>query len=271
MDVMPDSDLLTPRGLSAFLGLREVSRIVDVGCGNGVFTAHLLSRSSPESLAIGVDLDRGGLVEARTRKDVESVLGDARRIPIRSDFADLVICRRLLLNLSAPIEVLREMVRVAKPGRLVAGIEPDFLSERGFSTLPGELDFLQKLLQLTSAGSDLAFGPKTVALFRRARLEDIGAMVHSPVTLSMDSALPTVHKERSARRLVKLTERWRSELVSRLGVKGYESLKQEAGELDLGRRRQIEAGEYSSVSSFPLWVVKGRKRVKDPQAAPQGA
>ncbi len=165
---MSNIDTLIPPGLVDFLDSEAVARIVDVGCGNGSFTSYLVGQASPASVAIGLDIDAVVLREARLRKDVELIQAVAEQMPIRSDSADLVICRRLLMNLPTPLQAVQEMAQVARPGGLVAALEPDFLAERGFSTVPGEMEFLRKLLLLTSEGSDLGFGPKTVVLFRQA-------------------------------------------------------------------------------------------------------
>ncbi len=259
MNIMRKSDALTPPGLSSFLALSAVSTIVDVGCGSGSFTSYLAAKSSPGSLVLGLDIDPEVLREARLGGGPEWVQADATHLPFIADFSDVVICRRLLMNLPRPIDAVREMVRVVKPGGLVTAIEPDFLGERGFSTVPGEINFLRRILQLTSEGSDLEMGPKTVPLFRQAGLLEINAILHSPVTLNSQEDLPTIHRERSVRRLMELTERWRPEIMGHLGARGYASLRKEAGKLDGKKIQQLEAGEYSSASAFPLWVVKGRK------------
>ncbi len=222
---------------------------------------HILPFESgcPGSLAIGLDVDAAVLREGQNTNDVELVQAVAEQMPIRSDSADLVICRRLLMNLPTPLSAVQEMTRVAKPGGLVAAMEPDFLAERGYSTVPGELEFLRKLLLLTSEDSDLGFGPKTVAVFRQAGLQEIDAFVHSPIVMTVDGNLPTVCRERPGRCLTELVEGWRVVLDSRLGPGEFGSLIEQAKDLDSLRDEQLATGDYCSASSFPLWVVKGRK------------
>ncbi len=256
---MPDIDPMIPPGLVDFLDLGFARRIVDVGCGSGSFTSYLLGQAPPTAVAIGLDINRAVLKEGRSSKDVRLMLAAAEQIPILSDWSDMVICRRLLMNLPKPSAALGEMVRIAKRGGLVAAIEPDFLAERGHSTVPGELEFLQKLLLLTSKGSDLGFGPKCVALFKEVGLSEIEALVHSPVTVSGGDSFPTAHCERSARRLVELVTKWPIELEPRLGKADLDALMKEARDLDRVRDQQVRDAEYASASSFPLWMVRGRK------------
>lgn len=258
---MGDPDLLIPRGLGAFLELGTAATIVDLGCGTGGLTSYLARKSRPGSAAIGLDNDREVLRRARSATGLPVVQANATYLPVRSDYADLVICRRLLMNLPAPLEALREMARVARPGGLVAAMEPDFLAECGYSSVPGELDFLRKLLLSTSGGSDLGLGRKTVSLFQAVGLRDIRPMVHSPV-VAVSGRPTTPGEERRARGLVEAVTEWRTMLANRIGLDGYESMLEEAEGLDRVRERQLATGEYLSATSFPLWIVRGRKSVE---------
>lgn len=144
----------------------------------------------------------------------------------------------------------------------MAAIEPDFLAEHGYSTVPGELDFLRKLLLLTSEGSDLGFGPKCLAFFKYVGLSEIETIVHSPVTMGGGSRFPSAHQEHSAKQLVDIFKGWREELEPRLGEAQYSSIVKEADDLDRVRGQQFMSGEYVSVSSFPIWIVRGRKAME---------
>ncbi len=256
---MADTDSLIPPGLPEYLGLGTMSHIVDVGCGDGSFTSYLVGQARSGSVAIGLDIDSMVLKKSRSMKDVGLILAAAEQIPIQSDWADLVICRRLLMNLPKPSAALGDMSRIARPGGLVAAIEPDFLAERGYSTVPGELEFLRKLLLLTSEGSDLGFGPKCVAMFKEVGLSEIEAFVHSPVTISGGNRFPTAHREYPARRFVELVTSWRMELERRLRQADLDALMKQARDLDRVRDQQVRSGEYASASSFPLWIVRGSK------------
>ncbi len=254
---MREPDPLTPPWMADFLDLKNVSLVLDVGCGDGALTAYLRDASSSHARAIGLDRDPQALSRARSR-NITSVRGDALHLPLRSDSADLVVCRRLLMNLTSPLDAVREMIRVAKRGGQISALEPDFLAEHGYSTVPGELDFLRKLLVLTSEGSVLDFGRRVPALFEQAGLAQIQARVHSPVTVSRGDDPPTIHRDMGGGRLTEAIERWRGVIEPKIGL-DFESLLSEAKALDMVRDQQVAAGEYSSFTSFPLWVVRGRK------------
>jgi ubiquinone/menaquinone biosynthesis C-methylase UbiE len=57
--------------------------------------------------------------------DVEVVCGDARHPGFESGAFDLVHARTLLITVPQPAVVLEKMVRLARPGGWVAGLEPD--------------------------------------------------------------------------------------------------------------------------------------------------
>ncbi len=125
--------------------------------------------------------------------------------------------------------------------------------------MPGELEFLQKLLLLTSQGSDLGFGPKAVALFRRAGLQEIEAFVHSPVVVTAGDETPTFHRERAGRCLAELVEEWRAHFEESLRRDEYELLAKEAAKLDSLRDEQLSRGNYCAATAFPLWIVRGQR------------
>ncbi len=252
-------DFLTPPGLPGFLELGGVRTMVDLGCGACDFTSFLIHHSAPDAIAVGVDVDRRSLRRAMNRSGIRLVQGSATLLPLRSDTVDLALCRRLLMNLARPGDALQEMVRIVRPGGTVAAFEPDFLGERGHSTVPGEMDFLRRLLLATSQGSDLGFGPKALSLFVAAGLTDIQTIVHSPVLMSEDGLLPTVHREGGSVGLVQSVRRMKQEAEATVGPAGYAGLLHEAESLDRVREDQLKARSYHAVSTFPLWVVKGHK------------
>lgn len=255
---MREPDLLTPPWIGDFLDVKGMSRILDVGCGTGVFTSYLRDVGSPRARPVGLDGDRRALREAQAN-GITVIRGDALHLPHRSGSADLVICRRLLMNLPSPLEAVREMARVATHGGLVAALEPDFIAEHGHSTVPDELDFLRRLLSLTSEGSVLDFGRRVPALFEEAGLVEIQARVHSPVIRSRGDDLPTIHRDLGQPRLTDVIERWRAVLEQKLGAADFESLRGEAKALDTVRGQQVATGEYRAITSLPLWVVRGRR------------
>jgi len=55
------------------------------------------------------------------------VRGDAGQIPLADDSFDVVTCQTVLMHLAQPLDALREMVRILRPGGILACVEPNNL------------------------------------------------------------------------------------------------------------------------------------------------
>ena len=55
------------------------------------------------------------------------VQGDATRIPLPNDAFDVVTCQTVLMHLARPADALRDMLRILRPGGLLACVEPNNL------------------------------------------------------------------------------------------------------------------------------------------------
>lgn len=103
------------------LALDSRTRILEVGCGTGEFTAVL--REESNARLVGLDADPELLaVAADTVADLQTTAGAAGRLPFPPDSFDLVVCQALLVNLPNPAATLREFTRVSSD--LVAAVEP---------------------------------------------------------------------------------------------------------------------------------------------------
>jgi ubiquinone/menaquinone biosynthesis C-methylase UbiE len=114
-----------------WLGLssRPSSVVVDVGCGSGYFTKIIAQCISEKGRVIGIDPDRKLVQEAKKiceRKHISGVrfeVGNIWRIPLQSNYADLVVTHVVLSNIPRQLEAILEMKRVAKIGGRVAVID----------------------------------------------------------------------------------------------------------------------------------------------------
>ena len=88
-------------------------RVLDVGCGTGLF----LERLGKGCEAVGLDLSPGMLRRARKRNPgVPLILGDAEHLPFRAGSFSAVFSFTVLQNLPHPLLALREMARVVRAG-----------------------------------------------------------------------------------------------------------------------------------------------------------
>lgn len=112
-------------------------RWVDVGCGNGAFTRLLFDRCAPSAVD-GVDPSEGQLDFARRRLVGHSATfhrGDALQLPFSDRDFDVAVMALVIFFVPDPAKGVAEMVRVARPGGLVAAYAWDVLGG-GFTQEP---------------------------------------------------------------------------------------------------------------------------------------
>lgn len=95
---------------------------LDVGCGNGAFTAEILSRASPLAVT-GIDPSPDQLSHARARHSGANVrfqAGDAQALPFGDGQFDVAAMALVISFVPEPLKAIAEMVRVVRPGGWVA-------------------------------------------------------------------------------------------------------------------------------------------------------
>jgi len=107
----------TTRETLARLSLRPTERVLDVGCGTGALLRRL-AESHPAALLSGVDPVPEMLAVARGRLPAEVELreGWAERLPFAEEQFDVVVSCNMFHYIQRPVEALREMRRVLRPG-----------------------------------------------------------------------------------------------------------------------------------------------------------
>ena len=115
------------------VGVTAGSSAIDVGCGVLGILPLLCARAGPVGRVVGLEretriLDAARQYAAERGLPVEFVQGDATGLDLPSDSFDFVHERTVLLNVQHPASVIAEMVRIARPGGVIALQEPDFSS-----------------------------------------------------------------------------------------------------------------------------------------------
>jgi ubiquinone/menaquinone biosynthesis C-methylase UbiE len=115
----------------------ESSHVLEVAPGPGYFSI-ALARLGSYSVT-GLDLSQTMVQIARTKAAeagarVQFLQGSASKMPLQTCSFDFLLCRAAFKNFAQPVEALREMCRVLRPGGRALIIDM-----RGDAT-PGELD-----------------------------------------------------------------------------------------------------------------------------------
>lgn len=96
---------------------------IDVGCGNGAFSEDVLTRAAPRRL-LGIDPSPDQIGFARSRlashAAAEFALGDAQALNLPDNSCDVAAQALVLAFLPDPLQAVREMARVVRPGGAVA-------------------------------------------------------------------------------------------------------------------------------------------------------
>jgi len=114
------------------LALSPGQRVLEVGCGSGVFLPLLAEAVSESGSVIGLDRAPDFVEQARQRthatKCIQVDEGDAYALAYADSSFDAAHCDRVLMHLDDPSGVLAEMRRVVRPGGRVVAAEPDWAS-----------------------------------------------------------------------------------------------------------------------------------------------
>jgi SAM-dependent methyltransferase len=129
--------------------LREAASLADIGCGLCHWSRLLYPYLRAPARFVGVDREPRWVAEAsRSFREafpqvppdlLKVVQGDATGIPLPNDSFDVVTCQTVLMHLARPVEALREMLRILRPGGLLICVEPNNLwNYLSFTSLTAE-------------------------------------------------------------------------------------------------------------------------------------
>ncbi|WP_328535848.1 class I SAM-dependent methyltransferase [Streptomyces sp. NBC_00344] len=159
--------------------LKPHMRILDIGCGPGTITADLAALV-PEGRVTGVDMAPGIVEQARALAAERSLANtDFAVADIHAlDYPDASFCvvhaHQVLQHVGDPVQALREMRRVTKPGGIIAVRDSDY----GAFTWSPESPVLDEWLELyhrvaRANGGEPDAGRRLLSWARQAGLRDI--------------------------------------------------------------------------------------------------
>ncbi len=119
------------RSFLTWLAIPPGQRWLDVGCGTGALSQTILEQATPEAVQ-GIDPSEGFIVYAREhirdgRASFET--GDARHLPYPEARFDVVASGLVLNFVPDPPSAVAEMLRVVRPGGIVAAYVWDYAGE----------------------------------------------------------------------------------------------------------------------------------------------
>lgn len=163
-------------------GLTEGMHALEVGCATGAAT-RAMARLAVPGRAVGVDqsavrLDEGRTLAAREGLEIRFVEGEATRLPLPAASFDFAFSRFLFEYLPDPPRALSELIRVTRPGGIVAVADLDGQIE---SFHPLELSLRASLEEglrlLGETGFDTRVGRKLYSWFHERGLRDLAVDV----------------------------------------------------------------------------------------------
>jgi SAM-dependent methyltransferase len=96
-------------------------RVLDLGCRSGALTRHFLDGNR----VVGVDVDRAALAKAEAL-GIETVVADVEEpLPFPDSSFDAVVAGELFEHLRFPRDLVSEILRVLRPGGVLAGSVPN--------------------------------------------------------------------------------------------------------------------------------------------------
>jgi SAM-dependent methyltransferase len=136
-----------------WLDIPSGGRWLDVGCGTGALSQHILARHEPAAL-VGVDSSEGFVAHARAHipdQRAEFRVGDARELPVENGTFDATVSGLVLNFVPDQAKAVSEMRRATRPGGTVAVYVWDYAGEMqlmrrfwdaavGLNPAAGELD-----------------------------------------------------------------------------------------------------------------------------------
>jgi SAM-dependent methyltransferase len=114
-----------------FAGLGPEAQVLDVGCGPGVLTEVLVDRHGAGAVS-AIDPSEAFVEAARSRlPELDVRVGSAESLPYADDTFDAALAQLVVHFMADPVQGLREMARVTRPGGVVAACVWDHSGDRG--------------------------------------------------------------------------------------------------------------------------------------------
>ncbi|KDA04942.1 methyltransferase type 11 [Microbacterium sp. CH12i] len=154
-------------------------RLLDVGAGPGTitadFAAHVAQVTATEIGDAELGLSRA-LAAEHGIQNIDFSVEDVHALSFPDDSFDIVHAHQVLQHVADPVQALREMRRVAKPGGLVAARDADYDGFIWFPVLPELDEWLRLYREAARAnGGEPDAGRRLLSWARAAGFTDVTA------------------------------------------------------------------------------------------------
>jgi SAM-dependent methyltransferase len=169
--IAPDCAIMLDR-----IGVGPGWRCLDLGCGPGGITKMLSERVGATGRVVGLDADDVFLAHSRrgAMANIEFVQGNAYHTLLPSGGFDLVHMRFVASTAGDPDTLLKEAIRLARPGGTVALQDPDMASLNCYPPHPAWDRLKAAMLSaFGNVGSDICLAQRSFGLARRTGLTDV--------------------------------------------------------------------------------------------------
>src|SRR5690625_1379507 len=159
--------------------LRPGLTVLDVGCGPGTITVDIAARVAPGRV-LGVDPSAEVLEQARANAELARLdntaleQGDVYELDAAADSYDVAHAHQVLLHLTDPVAAPREMMRVVRPGGVVAARDSDYAGMLWYPEDP-RLDRWQEVYRAVARanGAEADAGRRLLAWANDAGAQDV--------------------------------------------------------------------------------------------------
>jgi SAM-dependent methyltransferase len=153
--------------------------LLDVGAGPGTITADFAGRVA-QVTATEIDADALSLSQAlateRGLSNIDFAVEDVHALSFPDETFDIVHAHQVLQHVGDPVQALREMRRVAKPGGIVAARDADYAGFIWFPLLPELDEWLRLYREAARAnGGEPDAGRRLLGWARAAGFTDVTA------------------------------------------------------------------------------------------------
>ncbi len=163
------------QGMIDSLPISTSDSVLDMACGDGAYSRWFAERARRVT---AVDANREYVERAKAEiADVEFLCATLEDLPFDENTFDVSWCAQSLYSLPDPVEALKRMARVTKPGGIIAVLENDSL-HHVILPWPVEIEFsvraveLQRFAEKNRALTKFYIGRQLKSVFREAGIAE---------------------------------------------------------------------------------------------------